>query len=261
MDRLRPVVVAVCAVIALLVSLIGSGAFVGTPINEAADGALSAEATLVAPAGPAFSIWSVIYVGLIGLAVLQALPGRREDPRQRRVGWLVAASMLLNAAWIGCAQLGWLIGTALTIVALLAVLVVAFLRLREAGPRSWTERILVDGVMGLYLGWVSIATVANLAAVFADAGAPRVGPAATGWAAVVLGVAAAVGVALAVAGRGRWAPAVALAWGLAWVAAGRSTGEPRAEVVAVLAAVAAAVVLLGTGVARRRSAAGPAAVG
>ena len=43
MDRLRQTVVALSAVIALLVSLIGSGAFVGTPINQAADGALSAE--------------------------------------------------------------------------------------------------------------------------------------------------------------------------------------------------------------------------
>ena len=200
----------------------------------------------------------MIYAGLLGLAVLQALPGRREDPRQRRTGWLVAASLLLNAAWIGCAQLGWLPGTALAIVALLGVLVVVFVRLREAAPRSWAERILVDGVLGLYLGWVSIATVANLAALIANAGAPRVGPAATFWALVVLAVAAAVGVALAVAGRGRWAPAAALAWGLGWVAVGRSTDQPHSAAVAVAAAVAAALVLLATAVLRRRR--GPAGV-
>ena len=48
--------VVVSAVVAVVVSLLGSGAWIGTPIAEAAGGALSATSTLVAPAGPAFSI-------------------------------------------------------------------------------------------------------------------------------------------------------------------------------------------------------------
>ncbi|MET0842976.1 MAG: tryptophan-rich sensory protein, partial [Mycetocola sp.] len=62
-DRLRQVVVLVSALLAIAGSFVGSGAAGGTPIAEASGGALSADATPVAPAGPAFAIWTVIYLG------------------------------------------------------------------------------------------------------------------------------------------------------------------------------------------------------
>ncbi len=85
-------------------SFLGSGAGAGTPVSEAAGGALSSDATAVAPGGAAFSIWTLIYLGLIGLAVWQALPGHRANARQRQAGWWIAASMLLNATWILAVQ-------------------------------------------------------------------------------------------------------------------------------------------------------------
>ena len=245
----RQVTVAASAVVALVGSAIGSGAFVGTPIAEAAGGALAADATLVAPGSPAFSIWSVIYAGLVALAAWQLLPGRRRDRRQRSVGWWVAASLLLNAAWILSIQAGWLTFSVPVIVALLAVLVVVFARLLGSRPSSWLEAVLLDGTMGLYLGWVSIATVANIAAALVAAGAPATGAVATLAALLVLAVAALVGVGLAVLGRGRLAPAAALGWGLAWIAVARATDAPASTLVALVAAaaalatVAAAVVL------------------
>ena len=68
--------------------------------------------------------------------MLQVLPARRSDPRQRRVGWLVALSMLLNAAWILSIQAGWLTSSVLVIAALLATLVVVFVRLARSRPSS-----------------------------------------------------------------------------------------------------------------------------
>ena len=68
-DRVRQATVAVSAVVAIIGAFMGSGAAGGTPIDRAAGGALSATATPIAPAGPAFSIWSVIYLGLIAYAV------------------------------------------------------------------------------------------------------------------------------------------------------------------------------------------------
>jgi len=251
-DVVRQVAVAAGALVAVGISFVGSGAVVGTPIAEAAGGALAADATLVAPAGPAFSIWSVIYAGLVALAVFQLLPSRRADPRQRRTGWLVLASLLLNAAWILCVQAGWVAATVPVIAALLAVLVVAWVRLLRTPPSSRLEAVVVDGTVGLYLGWVSIATVADVAAALADAGVDRTGTAATAWAVAVLAVAAAVGVGLALAGRGRLAPAAALAWGLVWIAVARATGEPASAATAVASGVAAAVTVAATLTARRR---------
>jgi hypothetical protein len=68
------------AVLATVGAAVGSGAFGGTPIAQAADGALSASATPVAPGSPAFSIWSVIYAGLLAYAVWHPpVPGSRRS--------------------------------------------------------------------------------------------------------------------------------------------------------------------------------------
>ena len=246
-DTFRQVGVLVLALVAIAGAAVGSGAFGGTPIAEAADGALSATATPVAPASAAFSIWSVIYLGLVVYAVWQLLPSRRTDERQRRMGWLAAGSMVLNAVWILVVQAGVLWLSVVVIVVLLAVLVRMLLVCLSTPARSTLERVVVDGTFGLYLGWVTIATIANAAATLKAADVGELGLGATGWSVVLLVAAAAIGAAYAVFTGGRIAIALALAWGLAWVAVGRSSGETESSAVAVTAA-AAAVVTLGAAV-------------
>ena len=251
-DRARQWTVAASAVIGVALAFLGSGAVVGTPVAEVADGALSATATLVAPARQAFAIWGVIYTGLLLLAVLQLAPSRREDPRQRRVGWLVSASLLLNGAWVVVVQLEWLLVSVVLIIALLVVLVVALRRLDERRASTRYEAVVVDGSMGLYLGWVCIATVANSAATLVFLGADPLGSAATAWALTVCTVAGGVGVLLAVGLHGRLAPALGLAWGLLWLAVGRASDLPQSTSTAVAAGIAAAVTLISALVVRSR---------
>jgi hypothetical protein len=152
--------------------------------------------------------------------------------------------MLLNAAWIGVVQLGVLWLSVAVIAALLVVLVRILLVCLAVPARSGTEALLVDGTFGLYLGWVTIATIANTAAALTAADVGPLGLGATGWSVVLLVAAGVLGVAYAVRTRGRLGIALALGWGLAWVAVARWTGEPRDEVVATTAAVASAVTLV-----------------
>jgi hypothetical protein len=242
-DVLRQIVVLVSSILAVVVSFLGSGAVVGTPVSEVAGGVLDTDGTLVAPAGSAFGIWAVIYTGLLLLAFLQVMPWRRVDERQRRAGWLIAGSAVLNAAWIVAVQLEQLVVSVVLIGGLVAVLVLSLARLGERPAANVYERVVVDGTLGLYLGWACIATVANTAAAAVDLGVPATGAAATGWAVAVLIVAAGVGVLLAAGLRGRIAPALGLAWGLAWVAAERAGGAPESTVVAVAASMAALITL------------------
>lgn len=254
-DRVRQVVVIMSVVLAIVGSAIGSGAFGGTPIAEAAGGALAADATLLAPGAGAFQIWSVVYLGLLAYAVHQALPKQAARDRHRRVGWWAAASMLLNAAWILSIQAGLLALSVPVIVALVAVLVVTVLRLGPAD--GWPDRLIGDGTFGLYLGWVTIATVANATALLQQTGFAGFGVTSAAWAVLVLLVAAAIGVGTAAGDDARFAPAIALAWGLGWIAVARAAGEPQSAVVAVAASVAAVVVLLAPVVLRTRGAAAP----
>jgi hypothetical protein len=172
-------VLAVGAAAMLVASAIGSGAFGGTPIDEAAGGALASDATPLAPAGPAFGIWSVVYTGLVALAVWQALPAQRSNARLAHLDLLILGSFLLNGAWILSIQAGWLAVSVVLIAALLAVLAAVFRSCVRSVPQGRVEATLLDGTMGLYLGWVAVATVANVTAWLASVGLGDTGAAAT----------------------------------------------------------------------------------
>ena len=244
-DVVRQVVVLVGSALAIVAAFLGSGA-AGESQREVGDGALATDATPVAPGEPAFTIWSVIYTGLVAYAVWQALPAQRADPRQRSVGWLVLGTMVLNAGWIGVVQAGALEVSVAVIAVLLAMLLLTMARLRGSGPRGALEAVVLDGTMGLYLGWVTVATVANAFAVAVASGAPAQGSAADAWAVGALTVAGAAGVGYAVWTRGRLAIGGAIAWGLCWVVVARTTGDLLSTPAAVAAGVAAGVVVVVT---------------
>ncbi len=242
-DRLRQVAVTVAEVVCVVGTLVGVGVL-GTRVEESSGGALAADATLIAPAGPAFAIWTPIYLGLAAYTVWQWLPIQASEPRHRAIGWLAAASMVLNAAWLLVTQQGWIWVSVLVMAGLVVVLGLLVQRLEEHPSYGHGETVVVDGTFGLYLGWVSVAACANVTAAFVASGVDPGGYAAQLAAVVVLAVAAGIGVLLARRLGGRWAVALAMAWGFAWIAWGRFTGEPGSAVVGCAALVAAVVVLV-----------------
>ncbi|TCL77813.1 TspO/MBR related protein [Curtobacterium sp. PhB128] len=248
----KRIAVAVSAVVAVVGAFVGSGAAGGTPIQDAAGGALSASSTAIAPDGPAFSIWSVVYVGLIAYAIRQ-LFRTSDDDRHAKLAVPAILSLLLNAAWILSVQFGFLWASEPIIVALLAVLVWTFTILRRTKPSGVVEAIVTDGTFGLYLGWVCVATAANTAAVLTAAGFRGFDLGQDVWGVLVAAVAGLVGLLLAVWGRGRLAPMLSLAWGLAWVAVARLDGPLVSTPTAVAAVVAAAAVVVVTVAVRTRA--------
>ncbi|ACQ81538.1 putative integral membrane protein [Beutenbergia cavernae DSM 12333] len=257
-DRVRQVAVAASAVLAVAGSALGSGAFGGTQIQDAAGGALAADATVLAPGSGAFAIWTAVYLGLVAVAVVQLLPGRGTDEAHRATGWLLAASMLLNAAWILLAQAGQLVLTVAVIVVLVVVLGALAHLLVTRPARRRLDVVVLEATTGLYLGWASVATAADVAATLTDAGLTAEGAAEHVWGVAVVAQVAAVAVAacLATASRRLLAAAIgiAAAWGLGWIALGRLAAGPESPPVAIAATVAALVVLVVavTAVVRRR---------
>lgn len=247
-----PVGTVVAVAAAVVLSFIGSGALGGTPISEAAGGALSEDATPFAPANPAFSIWSLIYLGLAGYAVYQLLPAQRGATRHARLRPWAALSALLNAAWIGVVQAGSVLGSLIVIAVLLLVLIKMLLILRAQRPSTTTDALVTDGTFGLYLGWVCVATTANIAAYLATLGIDTF----PGWQWAVIGVLALValiGVGLGWFSRGRIAPALAISWGVAWIAVARTSGQYESSTVVWAASIVAALVLLATVMLRLRA--------
>lgn len=241
-DRVRQVVVTACEVFCVVGTLVGVGVL-GTRVAESSGGALSSAATRLAPGGPAFSIWSVIYAGLLFYAIWQWLPGQATRSVHRRIGYLVAASMVLNASWLLVTQQGWLWASVVVILALALLLGQLLSVLTRSETSGRVDRVVLDGTFGLYLGWVAVASGANITTALIESGLDP-GPVASDLAAVaVLAVVAGLGILFATALRGRYAVALAMAWGLTWIAVARTTGEPESTATAVAAVLAALVVL------------------
>ena len=243
-DRRRQVGVTIAQVLCVTGTLVGVGAFGGTPVQDAAGGALAADATLLAPATPAFAIWTPVYVGLAAYTVWQWLPEQTIDRRHRAVGWPAAASMLLNALWLLVVQAGWLWASVVVIAALALTLGLLLLRLEANPSYGVAESVITDGTFGVYLGWVAVATCADVTATLVDSGVDLGDVGNVLGAVAVLAVAAALGWWFGARLGARWAIAAAMAWGLGWVAWGRLAGEPYSVLEGVAGIVAAVVVLL-----------------
>lgn len=153
------------------------------------------------PAGWVFSIWSVIYLGLLAYAGSQLWGGEALKARgdRVRVAYLVTAAA--NIGWI----LAWhhfMVGTSLALMlTLFAALIVAVRELRRDPPKSRAERWLVDAPFSLYAGWITTATFANVGALLSSTKGYPFGLGMDAWALGSVVVAAVIYVAVALRTR------------------------------------------------------------
>jgi tryptophan-rich sensory protein len=159
--------------------------------------------TFFTPANYAFAIWGVIYLLLMGHAIYQALPSQRANPNARKIGWLFILSCVLNCAWITLFQYDQILISAVVIVAFLLTLIAIYVRLDIGRARvSTADRLLLHLPFSVYLGWLSVATIANISVLgVAQRWGDLFGIAAPTWAAIMLVVATLLGLIMAVTRR------------------------------------------------------------
>ena len=135
------------------------------PINGQATGAISDRFdVLVIPAAYVFSVWGLIYLLLAAFTADQARPSRATDPTLRRLGWLPALTGILNTGWLLLFHYEAFVLTVPVMVGLLVTLIainaVTFAdRERLTGVARWSVRL----PFSVYLGWITVATIANIA--------------------------------------------------------------------------------------------------
>ena len=212
--------------------------------------------TYVVPAGYAFSIWGLIFALSIAYAVWQMLPAQRANPLLRRVGWLTAAAFAGSTAWQFAFPAGMYGVSVALIVVTLASLAVAVARVAGwPAPLTGAERWMVWVTCGVYLGWITVATIANVAQALTAARVVEPGLGGEAWGMVMLAAAAVIAVFVTLATRNA-AFALAVVWALIAVFVARRAPPvvTQSATVAYVALAAAAVVagalLLGRG--RRR---------
>ena len=164
------------------------------PLNNVSTGELSdSYPNYFVPAGYVFSIWLVIYLLLLGFTVRQLRRGGDDAETLRKIGWFFVISNVFNFVWIFLWH--WRL-VALSLVAmfgLLASLIMIYLRLDIGRAQvSREERIYYNLPFSVYLGWITVAPIANIVAFLVSSGWESYGTAATYWTVLVIAVAVAL---------------------------------------------------------------------
>ncbi len=214
-DIARQIAVALTVIVTIVVNILANA----LPLNGLNTGEISDRFQVYfVPAGYVFSIWGLIYIGLIAFAIYQALPSQRKNPRLRAIGWWVALGGLANSAWILLWHFEKFPLTLLAMLTLLATLIVSYIRLdigrtKVAPSETWAVRV----PFSIYLGWITVATVANVTSVLDYLEWDGLGIASEAWMGIALAVV--LGIAVTMNFRRRdVAYALVILWALAGIA-------------------------------------------
>jgi hypothetical protein len=162
------------------------------PLNNKTTAQLSDELpNLFVPAGITFAIWGVIYLLLAGFCAFSLVRAFRTDGDATfvgRAGWAFLLSCLANMAWIVVWHYEMTLASVMVMACLLLTLITIYVRLgigRRLPERM--EMLLVHIPFSVYLGWITIATIANVAALLVASFWDRFGMSEAFWTATMIG--------------------------------------------------------------------------
>lgn len=224
-------------VISLIVVLAVNFLANSLPINGVTTGEVSDQfPILFVPAGYVFSIWGLIYAALIGFLIYSLTPKGLENRKIDAVAWWFVASNVFNSIWIFLWHYQQFVLTLIPIFGLLVSLLMIYIRL-EVGKTTlrWIEKLLVAAPFSIYLGWATVAVVANVSQALYFIGWRGEPLSMPFWTVVMLVIAATLGV-LMVFLRKEIAYPLVLVWAFVgiWVKHG---GTPSVAITALALAV------------------------
>lgn len=231
-DTLRQTANLLSVILALVVNVLAAA----LPLNNQTTAEISDRFKVYfVPAGYVFAIWGVIYIGWIAFVVYQFLPAQKESPRLRRLGYLFALTGVFNAVWLFCWHYNQFGLSVIVMLVLLGLLIASYLNLNIGRTNvSAAEKWCVDIPLSVYLGWISVAAIANITdwLYFVNWNGFGIDPQV--WAVIMLVIASVLGLLMAFTRRDSgylfvfvWAfigiavkqSAAALVAGAAWIAA------------------------------------------
>jgi hypothetical protein len=197
----------------------------------------------IIPANYAFAIWGLIYLGLLAFGVYQLRLPQSQEQRLQTIRLPLIVACVAQAIWVFffLSRQFWL--SVVAMLAILLPLILLYLRL-EVGlrPVARSEKWLVQVPFGIYLGWISVATIVNIAlALYSQGwngwGIPDV------WTVLMMLAAAAIAATLTVKRR-EFAYPLVIAWALLAIAVRQATVPLVFGAAIVLAVLLTALVLM-----------------
>lgn len=145
---------------------------------------------LFAPAGYTFSIWGLIYLLLAGytlyqLGLFRGKKKKADNDFLRKTGVLFSISSLVNTAWI----FSWhykIIPLSMTLMIILLICLIKIINIISARNLSSREKIFICLPFSVYLGWITVATIANATTLLVSLGWDGLGLPQSLWTVIVL---------------------------------------------------------------------------
>jgi translocator protein len=181
--------------------------------------------TLITPAGFTFAIWGVIYILLGVFVVYQALPSQKEKEYHKQISWLFILISITNIAWIFLWQYNLLTLSLPMIFLFLIGLILIYTRLGIGKTKvPLKEKLAVHTPFSVYLGWITIASIANVSVTLVSINWDGFGINPETWATLIIIVALIITILVLIT-RKDVAYALVIIWALAGIAVKQSGNQ------------------------------------
>jgi hypothetical protein len=197
-ERQYQITLAILNIIGFLGTVVVNGLANALPINNQTTGQLSDQyANLFVPAGLTFSIWGLIYILLaifVIYTLVRAIKARGGESFIDRIGILFFLSCIANVGWIFAWHYEIVPLSLLIMLLLFGCLLAIYIRIAigNKDPNA-KQKYMVHLPFSIYLGWITIATIANVTTLLVNINWSRFGLSEQFWAVAVI----VVGVAIA----------------------------------------------------------------
>jgi hypothetical protein len=187
------------------------------PINNRGTGVISdAYPNLFAPAGPAFSIWGLIYLLLAGYTIYQfTKSGQNKEGLIKKINFLFIATSLANIAWIFVWHYDF-IALSVIIMAGLLILLIKIADILRTEQFNSLEKLFIRTPFSIYFGWITVAAIANMTVFLVSLGWNGFGVANFVWTSIILLVGAVIGI-LRLRKDKNIAYGLVLVWAYSWI--------------------------------------------
>lgn len=161
----KPAIIRQISTLIAIVSAFGMNIWANVnPPNGLTIGAISQNIfknVLITPASYAFAIWGLIYLGLISLAIYQALPAQKSDGLLSKIGYKLAIASIAQIIWVMCFLYRQYGASMIAMLCILLPLIGAYWSLPFKTRVSRQQQWLIKFPISIYLAWISVATIVN----------------------------------------------------------------------------------------------------
>jgi hypothetical protein len=170
------------------------------PIGGASIGEISNtqfQEVLITPANYAFAIWGLIYLGLFGFGFYQMQTAQRTHPVLRRLSDGLTIASLAQIVWVWLFQMQFFVPSLGAMLVILLALIYSDRSLKNADKTQRSlPKLWVDFPISIYLGWISVATIVNVAIALTAIGWQGWGISSSVWTAILIIAATGLGAIL-----------------------------------------------------------------